>query len=173
MKKIYAAVLIVLMSGLAIAETGITITETRLENGDSTINIVNDISGVTKNYKINLSKHYEPATERNAAIKKWESYKFGAFFSFNDNQFDGREWSQNKDPKLFNPPSLDVDNWVATFKNAAMKFALLTVKHTSEFLLYDSPTTEHDVANSGYKHDIVKEFVEKWGKRIANNRKKG
>ena len=161
MKKIYAAVLIVLMSGLAIAETGIAITEKRLANGDSEITVDNTIGKIKKTYKINLSKHYEPATERNAAIKKWESYKFGAFFSFNDNQFDGREWSQNKDPELFNPPSLDVDNWVATFKNAAMKFALLTVKHTSEFLLYDSPTTEHDVANSGYRHDIVKEFVEK------------
>ena len=161
MKKIYAFALIVMMSGLAIAEIGITITETRLENGDSTIKVVNEISDVTKTYKINLSKHYEPATERNAAIKKWESYKFGAFMHFNDNPFDGREWSRNKDPELFNPPSLDVDNWITTLKNAGMEYAVLTVNHTSRFLLYDSPTTEHDVANSGYPHDIVKEFVEK------------
>jgi len=37
MKKIITAVLIVVISSLAIAETGITITETRLDNGDSTI----------------------------------------------------------------------------------------------------------------------------------------
>ncbi len=162
MKRIYLTIVtIAAMSASVFAETGITIAEKRLPNGDSEITVDNTIRNIKKTYKINLSKHYEPATERNAAIKKWESYKFGAYFCFNDNQFDGREWSQNKDPELFNPPSLDVDNWITTLKAAGMKFALLTVKHTSEFLLYDSPTTEHDVANSGYRHDIVKEFVEK------------
>ena len=40
-----------------------------------------------------------------------------------------------------------------------MKYALLTTRHTSNFLLWDSATTEIDVAQSGNTTDVCKEFV--------------
>ena len=41
-----------------------------------------------------------------------------------------------------------------------MDHAVLTVRHTSGFLLWDSPTSEHDVAGSGNPADVVKLYVE-------------
>jgi len=161
MKKTYAVVLIALMSGLAVAESGVTITETRLENGDSTIKVVNDISGVTKNYKINMSRHHYPATSADdPLVKKYKSWEFGAFLCYNSNQYSGTEFCSSKDPvKDFNPASLDVKQWVKTVKDVGMDYAVLTVKHTGDFLLWDSDTSEIKVTNSSYNKDLVKEYV--------------
>ena len=40
-----------------------------------------------------------------------------------------------------------------------MKYAVLTTRHTSGFLLRDSATTEFDVASSGNTTDVCKEFA--------------
>lgn len=110
-------------------------------------------------YQINLKDRHEPATMPTAAIRRWESHRFGGFFCFNDNQFTGIEFSVNKDPKLFNPTKLDIAGWARTMKKAGMKYSVLTTRHTSGFLLWDSATTEFDVASSPCKSDIVGEFV--------------
>ena len=161
MKKIYAVVLVVLMSGLVIAETGITVTETRLGNGDSTIRVINSISGIDKTYNINLSTHHSPATSPDDPIvRKYKSWKFGAFMHFNCNTFSGTEFCSSKDPvKDFDPTALDVKQWVKTFKDVGMDYAVLTVKHTGDFLLWDSDTSEIKVTNSSYNKDLVKEYV--------------
>jgi hypothetical protein len=42
-------------------------------------------------YRLNLTKHHEPATTRNDLIDRWESWRWGAFVCFNLNQFTGEE----------------------------------------------------------------------------------
>ena len=162
MKKIYAVVLVVLMSGLAIAETGITVTETHLGNGDSTIRVINSISGIDKTYNINMSTHHYPATSPDdPVVQKYESWKFGAFLCYNSNQYSGTEFCSSTDPvNDFDPTNLDVEQWITTIKNAGMKYAVLTVRHTSEFLLWDSVTSEINVMNSSYQNDLVQEYVD-------------
>jgi alpha-L-fucosidase len=108
---------------------------------------------------VDLKQHHEPATGPNSATKRWESYRLGGFFCFNDNQFTGGEFSTNKDPGIFNPSKLDIPGWAVTMKNAGMKYAVLTARHTSGFLLWDSATSEFDVAASPCRHDVVGEFV--------------
>ena len=83
----------------------------------------------------------------------------GAFVCFNTNQFTGQELCQNHDAKIYNPRRLDVAGWIAAFKAAGMKYAVLTTRHTSGFLLWDSPTTNFDVAASGNTTDVCREFV--------------
>ena len=73
--------------------------------------------------------------------------------------FTGEEFCKTRDPKVYNPPQLDVAGWVAAFKAAGMKYAVLTTRHTSGFLLWDSATTDFDVASSGNTTDVCKEFV--------------
>ncbi len=58
MRILYLALLMVVVSGLAMAETGITITEKRLSNGDSESVVDNTIGKIKKVYTINLSKHH-------------------------------------------------------------------------------------------------------------------
>lgn len=138
----------------------ISVTEKRLDNGDSEISVVANGRRVAS-YRVDLSGHHRPATDPDdPVISEWEKWKFGAFVCFNSNQFDGREIDQSKDPKIYNPPQLDVKQWIATFKDAGMTYAVLTVRHTSGFLLWDSPTSKHDVACSGNPADVVGTYVE-------------
>lgn len=107
-----------------------------------------------------LSTQYLPVNQKTAALQDWENLRFGAFVHFNDNTFVEKELSQNKDPKKFNPSKIDFNGMMATFKQAGIKYAVLTTRHTSGFCLWDSKVTSFDVANSAYPHDVVKLFVD-------------
>jgi alpha-L-fucosidase len=128
------------------------------EGGTSVIRITSS-AGVEQVYRMDLSKRHTPATTKNNLLANWESYRFGAFVCFNTNQFSGSEHCQIADPKLYNPQHLDVAGWVAAFKEAGMKYAVLTTRHTSGFLLWNSATTDFDVASSGNPTDVCQEFV--------------
>ena len=93
-----------------------TIRETR-EGGNSVIHI-KATDGGEKVYRIDLSQRHSPASEQNDLLKKWESYRFGAFVCFNTNQFTGEEFCKTSDPEVYNPQHLDVAGWVAAFKDA-------------------------------------------------------
>jgi alpha-L-fucosidase len=131
--------------------------ETR-EGGYSVIQIKAPDGG-EKVYRIDLSPRHSPASKKTAVLKKWESCRLGTFVCFNTNQFTGEEFCRTHDPKIYNPRQLDVAGWVAAFKEAGMKYAVLTTRHTSGFLLWDSATTDFDVAHSGNTTDVCKEFV--------------
>lgn len=133
------------------------VTEVR-EGGRSVIRIT-ATNGAEEIYRIDLSRRHSPAIEKTDLLKKWESYRLGAFVCFNSNQFSGSEHCKITDPKIYNPRQLDVAGWVAAFKQAGMKYAVLTTRHTSGFLLWDSNTTEFDVSSSGNTTDVCKEFV--------------
>ena len=136
------------------------VTETRLPTGDSLIRVTDASGRVRATYKVLLAKHHSPATNPDdPLIRQWLAWKFGAFVCFNSNQYTGLEFCRLRDPQGYNPPVLDVKQWVATFKAAGMTHAILTVRHTSGFLLWDSPTSTHDVARSGNKTDLAGAFV--------------
>ena len=73
------------------------------------------------------------------------SWKFGMFIHFSMSTFVPGGWSSGKeDPLLFNPENLDIGQWADAAKAAKMKYAVLTVKHTGGWCLWDSATTGHD-----------------------------
>ena len=94
-------------------------------------------------------------------VKRFQSWRYGAFICYNSNQYSGTEFCTSKDPvKDFKPTDLDVGQWMKNLKDAGMKYSVLTVRHTSEFLLWDSATSECKVTNSAYRKDLFKEYVE-------------
>ncbi|HOD80754.1 MAG: Alpha-L-fucosidase [Planctomycetes bacterium ADurb.Bin126] len=109
--------------------------------------------------RVNLSRRNAPAAADSGLIRQWEGYRFGGFVCYNDNQFVGSEYSKNTEAKTYNPIKLDVAGWAAAMKNAGMKYAVLTTRHTSGFLLWDSATTTFDVASAGQTTDVCGEFV--------------
>jgi len=100
-------------------------------------------------------------------MKKWTDYHYGMFIHFNINTFVGTEQVPNPPPATtYAPTALDVDSWVRLAKDAGMKYAVLTAKHSGGFCLWDSKASfhgkefEYDVAASGNKTDVVKAFME-------------
>lgn len=155
--RIITVTWISLAAGVLAAEPKVE--EKTTGEGLTELTVVADDGKKLARYAIDLKTRNEPATSRAGAIKKWESYRFGAFLHFNDNQLAGNEFSKNTDPALFNPPKLDIPQWTKTMKSAGMKYAVLTTRHTSGFLLWDSATSAFDVGSSPGKPDVVGEFV--------------
>jgi alpha-N-arabinofuranosidase len=98
-------------------------------------------------------------------------WKFGMFIHFNVATFNERQWATGcEDPGSFTPDKLDCNQWVDAAAAAGMKYAVLTVKHTGGWCLWNSKhTTSHDMtAFKNYKNgkgDIVREFVDACRKR--------
>jgi alpha-L-fucosidase len=97
--------------------------------------------------------------------KEFLSWKFGMFLHFNMSTFAGYEWANGyEDSLLFNPSKLNCGQWADAAKDAGMKYAVLTVKHTGGWCLWDSKYTSHDITRftkfKNGKGDIVKEFLD-------------
>ena len=133
--------------------------EQQRSDGVTELRVVSEAGNDVATYRVDLKQRHEPATSDAGLIQRWKSYRFGGFFCFNDNQFNGLELSKNKDAKLYNPLNLDVAGWAVAMRQAGMKYAVLTARHTSGFLLWDSATSEFDVASSPNKTDVVGEFI--------------
>jgi len=97
--------------------------------------------------------------------QEFSKWKYGMFLHFNMGTFVDKEWATgHEDPLLFNPANLDCGQWAKVIKSAGMNYAVLTVKHTGGWCLWDSKYTIHDIAafknfRNG-KADLVREYVD-------------
>lgn len=109
--------------------------------------------------------------------------KFGAFIHFGvysalEGEYEGRgngfrysEWIQvsakmsadeyHKVAKAFNPVDFDAEEWAKTFKDAGIKYVVITSKHHDGFALFDSLVSDYNIVDyTPFKRDIIKELSE-------------
>jgi len=104
------------------------------------------------------------------AIQKWQDARFGMFIHWGPVSLKGTEigWSRGGQVpteeydnlyKQFNPTKFNADEWVAVAKAAGMKYMVLTTKHHDGFCLWDTKQTGHNIMNTPFKRDVVKELA--------------
>lgn len=72
------------------------------------------------------------------------------------------DWEYNPNPSIFNPDSLNTDQWLLAAKEAGVKYAILVAKHCVGFSLFPTKANEYSVKNTPWKNgkgDIVADFV--------------
>ncbi len=106
------------------------------------------------------------STATTESIRQWSELKYGTFISFGLSTFSGKEHQREAVPSdTYAPTDLDVEQWVRVARDAGMKYAVLTAKHTAGHCLWDSHVRwkgkefDYDVATSGDKTDVVAAFV--------------
>jgi len=98
--------------------------------------------------------------------KQFLDWKFGMFIHYNIATYYNVEWAVGyEDPSKFSPQNVNCEQWIDAAVKAGMKYAVLTVKHTGGWCLWDSKhTTTHDMpAFKNYRDgqgDIVRDFVD-------------
>ena len=107
-----------------------------------------------------------PVVRAANAIEQWRALDYGMFIHFGMSTFIANEYGSGKeDPATYAPSNLDVDQWIRVARDAGMKYAVLTAKHTAGHCLWDSQVQfrgkefDHDIATSGNQTDVVAEFV--------------
>src|SRR5262245_29267889 len=91
----------------------------------------------------------EPARERTPRLAEFEALRYGMRIHFGLATFvadePGRKPARSDE---YAPQALDVEQWLATARQAGMRYAVLTAKHRSGHALWDSKFTDHDIASS-------------------------
>ena len=127
--------------------------------------------------QIPLAASPETKGERDARMAWWREARFGMFihwglYAVPAGEYKGQrskeigEWimSWANIPRAdyehfadqFNPVKFDAAKWVATAKNAGMKYIVITSKHHDGFAIYDSKVSDYDIVDrTPYKKDPV------------------
>jgi alpha-L-fucosidase len=91
---------------------------------------------------------------------EWQDLEFGVILHFGPNTFLNQEWGDGTaDSGVFNPSSLDVDQWMQAIRVAGAKYVVLVAKHHDGFCLWPTAQTNYSVKSSPWlqgKGDLVR-----------------
>jgi alpha-L-fucosidase len=91
----------------------------------------------------------------------WQDLEIGAIIHFGPNTFLNQEWGDGTpDPSVFNPASVDPEQWMRAAKSAGINYVVLVAKHHDGFCLWPTAKTNYSIKSSPYKAgqgDLVRE----------------
>jgi alpha-L-fucosidase len=104
-------------------------------------------------------------------LEWWKDARFGMFIHWGPVSLKGTEigWSRGKEIpvdeydalyKQFYPVNFNADAWVKLAKDAGMKYIVFTSKHHDGFCMWDTKYTDHNIMNSPFHRDVMKELAE-------------
>ena len=113
-----------------------------------------------------------PGLETNPqAIAKWQDARFGLSMHWGPVALRGTEigWSRGgqippKDYdalyKEFNPTLFNAKEWVQLLKDSGIRYVTLVSKHHDGFVMWETKQTDHNITNSAFHRDWLKEMSE-------------
>jgi alpha-L-fucosidase len=82
----------------------------------------------------------------------WQDLEMGAIIHFGPNTFLNQEWGDGTaDPKVFDPSSVDPEQWMQAAKAAGIKYIVFVAKHHDGFCLWPTPQTRYSIKSSPWK----------------------
>jgi len=101
------------------------------------------------------------AADAQTNLSNLVNLRFGMFNHFNLGTFTDEEWAAGgQSPSRFAPSSVDCAQWAAAAAAAKMSYGVLTTKHHDGFSLWPTAFGTQNVANSGYRQDVVRQYVD-------------
>jgi alpha-L-fucosidase len=111
-----------------------------------------------------------PSEGRASRLAWWRDARFGMFIHWGPVSLKGTEigWSRGAEIPIaeydrlyrqFNPTLFNAEEWARTAKAAGMKYLIFTTKHHDGFCMWDTKQTDHNVMNSPFGRDVVKELA--------------
>src|SRR5580704_18645398 len=76
----------------------------------------------------------------------WQDMEMGAIIHFGPNTFMDREWGDGTaDPSVFNPSSVNPEQWMQAAKAAGIKYVVFVAKHHDGFCLWPTTKTQYSI----------------------------
>jgi alpha-L-fucosidase len=120
-----------------------------------------------------LSLHaqtYTPGADNLAARQAFQDMKFGMFIHWGASSVLGSgEWVMNQRNirvneynnliRVFDPQDFDAAQWVATAKNAGMRYITFITRHHDGFSNWDTKQSDWKITNTPYAKDALKQLA--------------
>lgn len=104
----------------------------------------------------------------------WQDLEMGAIIHFGPNTFLNQEWGDGSaDPTVFNPATVDPEQWMQAAKSAGIKYVVFVAKHHDGFCLWPTEKTQYSIKSSPWKRgqgDLVRDVAaaaRKYGLRFG------
>jgi alpha-L-fucosidase len=82
----------------------------------------------------------------------WQDLEIGAIIHFGPNTFMDQEWGDGTaDPSVFNPTSVDPEQWMRAAKSAGIKYVVFVAKHHDGFCLWPTSKSQYSVRSSPWQ----------------------
>jgi len=126
----------------------------------------------TSNEDITINADMTRLESNKNAVKEWKDMRFGMFIHWGPCTVEGVEigWSRGVTAKSvkaydqmykrFNPVNFNADEWVKIAKATGMKYITIISKHHDGFCMWDTKHTNHNIMNSPFGRDVIKELSE-------------
>jgi alpha-L-fucosidase len=104
----------------------------------------------------------------------WQDLEIGAIIHFGPNTFMDREWGDGTaDASVFNPSSVDPEQWMRAAKSAGITYVVFVAKHHDGFCLWPTQKSQYGIKSSpwqGGHGDLVRDVAaaaRKYGLRFG------
>ena len=133
--------------------------------------IVTIIACCILNASLLFGQEYTPSKENLDARHQFQDNKYGMFIHWGLSSVlgDGEWVMNNRNIKVadytrllraFNPVDFDAAKWVATAKNAGMKYIVFITRHHDGFSNWDTKQSDWKITNTPYGKDVLKMLAE-------------